>query len=145
MTPQNEMAASLRRDGFGPDEIAAMIAPGATPGETVAPVQLRWGPNDVMYGDDDTTTVMLSDANGRPYWLELEPERAAVLRVDLAGPEGEEPTNDRAALLEEVAAALEAQTCTCGCRRGADFIRHLAETLRTTGALPSPEETPVHT
>lgn len=50
------------------------------------PTPLRWGLNDVLYGDDDTTTVLLSGPAGEPYWLELDPERAAVLRDDLAGP-----------------------------------------------------------
>ncbi|TLS44906.1 hypothetical protein FE633_17310 [Streptomyces montanus] len=54
------------------------------------PTPLRWGLNDVLWGDDDTTTVLLSGPNGEPYWLELDPERAARLREDLAGPEGEE-------------------------------------------------------
>lgn len=89
LTPQqlddtDEMAASLARDGFSPDEIATMACPGAT----VEPVQLRWGLNDVMWGDDDTVTVMLSGPDGEPYRLELDPERAAVLREDLAGPDG---------------------------------------------------------
>lgn len=86
--PQNEMAASLHRDGFGPDEIATMLAPGATDGEAPEPVQLRWGLDDVMWGDDLTVTVMLSGPHGEPYWLELDAERAAALREDLAGPHG---------------------------------------------------------
>lgn len=52
------------------------------------PTPLRWGLNDVMWGDDDTTTVMLSGPAGEPYWLELDPERAAALHTDLAGPDG---------------------------------------------------------
>jgi hypothetical protein len=52
------------------------------------PTPLRWGLNDVLWGDDDTVTVLLSGPNGEPYWLELDPERAAVLRQDLAGPDG---------------------------------------------------------
>ncbi len=39
-------------------------------------------------------------------------------------------TADRAAVLEETATALEAQTCECGCRRGAEFIRQCAAELR---------------
>ena len=54
------------------------------------PTRLRWGLNDVLWGDDDTITVLLSGPEGEPYWLELEPERAAVLREDLAGPPPEE-------------------------------------------------------
>jgi hypothetical protein len=49
------------------------------------PTQLRWGLNDVLWGDDDTVTVLLSGPDREPYWLELDPERAAVLREDLAG------------------------------------------------------------
>jgi hypothetical protein len=33
--------------------------------------------------------VLLSGPDREPYWLELDPERAAVLRQNLAGPEGE--------------------------------------------------------
>lgn len=55
-------------------------------GDTEEPTQLRWGLNDVMWGDDDTVTVLLSGPAGEPYWLELDPERAAALRLDLAGP-----------------------------------------------------------
>uniref|UniRef100_UPI0008049A4B hypothetical protein n=1 Tax=unclassified Streptomyces TaxID=2593676 RepID=UPI0008049A4B len=51
------------------------------------PIQLRWGLDDVMYGDDDTTTVVLSGPGGEPYWVELDPERTAALRNALAGPE----------------------------------------------------------
>ncbi|MGW8703427.1 hypothetical protein ACWGOK_42090, partial [Streptomyces eurythermus] len=35
---------------------------------------------------DDTVTVLLSGPDGEPYWLELDQERAGVLREDLAGP-----------------------------------------------------------
>lgn len=74
-------AASLR------DQLsrAAMTA------EAQEPVQLRWGLDDVEYGDDETATVMLSGANGEPYWVELDPERAAALRAALAGPATNEP------------------------------------------------------
>jgi hypothetical protein len=90
--PQNEMAASLRRDGFGNDEIAAMCAPGATSiADADSPTQLRWGLNDVMWGDDDSVIVLLSGPDGEPYWLELDADRAAALRQDLAGPDGEQP------------------------------------------------------
>ncbi|MGW1160406.1 hypothetical protein ACWD48_19740 [Streptomyces sp. NPDC002519] len=91
----NEMAASLVRDGFGDDEIADMLGPGVTDGEAAEPTQLRWGLDDVMWGDDDTTTVLLSGPTGEPYWLELDPERAAVLRRNLAGPDGELETGTR--------------------------------------------------
>ena len=62
------------------------------------PTPLRWGLNDVLWSDDDTVIVLLSGPDGEPYWLELDPERAAVLRQDLAGPDGEEPSA-RAAVL----------------------------------------------
>jgi hypothetical protein len=81
----NEMAASLKRDGFAPDEIANMVGPDIE----MQPVQLRWGLDDVQWGDDDSVTVMLSGPDGEPYWLELDPERAAVLRQGLAGPDGD--------------------------------------------------------
>ncbi|MFE1950004.1 hypothetical protein ACFW9D_05980 [Streptomyces sp. NPDC059524] len=59
------------------------------------PTQLRWGLDDVMHGDDDSVTVVLSGPAREPYWLELDPERAAVLRDALAGldteAEGQEP------------------------------------------------------
>lgn len=54
------------------------------------PTQLRWGLNDVQWCDDDSVIVMLSGPDRKPYWLELDPERAAVLREDLAGPPAEE-------------------------------------------------------
>lgn len=90
LADMEEMAASLARDGFGPDEIANMLG-GITEAATdIAaadnPTPLRWGLNDVLWGDDDTVTVLLSGPEREPYWLELDPERAAVLREDLAGP-----------------------------------------------------------
>lgn len=50
------------------------------------PTPLRWGLNDVQWCDDGTLLVMLSGPDREAYWLELDPERAAVLREDLAGP-----------------------------------------------------------
>ena len=86
----NAMAASLCRDGFGDEEIANMLGPGVTDGEAPEPVLLRWGLDDVMWGDDDSVTVILSGPAGEPYWLELDPERAAALRENLAGPDSED-------------------------------------------------------
>jgi hypothetical protein len=63
-----------------PDENSTAIA------DADNPTPLRWGLNDVMWGDDDSVTVLLSGPDREPYWLELDPERAAVLREDLAGP-----------------------------------------------------------
>jgi hypothetical protein len=54
------------------------------------PTPLRWGLDDVLWGDDDSVIVLLSGPDLEPYWLELDPERAAVLRRNLAGPDGEE-------------------------------------------------------
>lgn len=54
----------------------------------VDPIQLRWGLNDVEWCDDDNVIVLLSGPDGEPYTLELEPSQAAILRDDLAGPEG---------------------------------------------------------
>ncbi|MFJ7416209.1 hypothetical protein ACIQWZ_36200 [Streptomyces sp. NPDC098077] len=55
------------------------------------PTMLRWGLDDVLFGDDDKTTMLLSDDQRRPYWLELEPERTAALRDALAGIPGNRP------------------------------------------------------
>jgi hypothetical protein len=59
--------------------------PTTTP--TADPIPLRWGLDDIEHGDDDTVTVLLSGPDGRPYWLELNPERANALREALADPE----------------------------------------------------------
>jgi len=86
---------------------------GATTGEGAAaeelePVQLRWGLDDVMYGDDDTTTVLLSGPGREPYWVELDPERTAALRDALMGPTALPAPADRAAVLREAADHLDA-------------------------------------
>ncbi|HEY9443697.1 MAG TPA: hypothetical protein VIQ25_10735, partial [Gemmatimonadales bacterium] len=64
------------------------------------PIQLRWGLNDVMWGADGTTFVMLSGPDGEPYRVELDAERTAVLRDCLAGPtfidEAQQPTTTTA-------------------------------------------------
>ncbi|MFF7183282.1 hypothetical protein [Streptomyces sp. NPDC008121] len=72
------------------------------------PIQLRWGLDDVMYGDDDTTTVLLSGPGGEPYWVELDPERTAALRNALAGPESTAPPApaDRAATRDRIRRAI---------------------------------------
>lgn len=70
--------------------------PAEEPDPTIAddPVQLRWGLGDVLWGDDDSVKVCFSGPDREPYWLELDPERAAALRDDLAPPAAEqtEPT-----------------------------------------------------
>lgn len=85
---RDEVAATLKQDGFSPDEVADMLHPDLASADN--PTPLRWGLNDVLWGDDDTVTVLMSGPDREPYWLELEPERAAVLRQDLAGPDGEQ-------------------------------------------------------
>jgi hypothetical protein len=56
-----------------------------------------------MWGDDDSVIVLLSGPDGEPYWLELDAERAAAFRQDLAGPEAEPaaPSADPLALATE--------------------------------------------
>ncbi|MEU9861298.1 hypothetical protein AB0D99_10500 [Streptomyces sp. NPDC047971] len=73
---------------FPATEPADHRAPTAKPDPTTAddPTPLRWGLGDVLWGDDGAATVCLSGPNLEPYWLELEPERAAALRDDLAPP-----------------------------------------------------------
>ncbi|WP_328545383.1 hypothetical protein [Streptomyces europaeiscabiei] len=88
---EDTTAESLADDGFTPVEIANMLG-GITEAATdIAaadnPTHLRWGLNDVQWGDDDSVIVMLSGPDLEPYWLELDVERAAVLRQDLAGPD----------------------------------------------------------
>lgn len=99
------MEESLRQDGFGAEEISNMLPAGVTPVEDLAspgnPTQLRWGLNDVMYGDDGTVTVLLSGRDREPYWLELDPEHAAVLREDLARSDGPASTPNRATVLRD--------------------------------------------
>lgn len=66
-----------------------------------SPTRLRWGLNDVLWGDDDSVIVLMSDENGRPYWLELDGDRAGVLGRDLAQHGG-------------TADVPEPGTCPCG-------------------------------
>ncbi|MBW8740736.1 MAG: hypothetical protein JF621_27710 [Streptomyces turgidiscabies] len=70
------------------------------------PTPLRWGLNDVLWSDN-SVIVMMSGPDREPYWLELDPERAAVLREDLAGPDGA-PSPERDALIAELLPAWEA-------------------------------------
>ncbi|MFF1298183.1 MULTISPECIES: hypothetical protein [unclassified Streptomyces] len=53
------------------------------------PTPLRWGLDDVMWGDDDSVIVLLSGPDREPYWLELDADRADVLRQNLAGPDSQ--------------------------------------------------------
>lgn len=61
------------------------------------PTPLRWGHGDIIHGDDNTVTVCLSGPDRKPYWLELDPERAQALRDDLAAPRTEPITEWRCA------------------------------------------------
>ena len=56
----------------------------------VDPTRLRWGLDDVEYGDDDSVTVLLSGPGGTPFVLELDADRATALRDALNGPEEDE-------------------------------------------------------
>jgi hypothetical protein len=87
----------------------------STPDPTIAddPTPLRWGLGDVLHGDDDTVIVCMSGPDREPYWLELDPERAAALRDDLADPHAPaaglsdtQPANDRATVLDEAIKAV---------------------------------------
>ncbi|MFJ2568906.1 hypothetical protein ACIOYT_00600 [Streptomyces halstedii] len=99
----SELAAQAREEQWRREDAAAV--------ETVEerePIQLRWGLDDVMYGDDDTTTVVLSGPGGEPYWVELDPERTAALRAALAGPESVAPPApaDRSATRDRIRRAI---------------------------------------
>lgn len=87
MAEMNRNRAAIR------EKASATPAPTATPQPEAEaePVPLRWGLDDVMYGDDDTTTLLLSGPNSEPYWLELGPERTAALQDCLTGPGEPEP------------------------------------------------------
>ncbi|MEU0317080.1 hypothetical protein [Nocardioides sp. NPDC006273] len=73
-------------DGIDPD--SCLNNPDRPKDPTTAddPTPLRWGLGDVLHGDDDTTIVCLSGPDRKPYWLELDPERAAAFRQDLTPP-----------------------------------------------------------
>lgn len=87
------------------EEITTMLA------DATDPTHLRWGLDDVLWGDDDSVTVLLSGPDREPYWLELDPERAAVLRRNLAGPDGEtqQPEAEAQAYPPETSWQIETQ------------------------------------
>lgn len=116
------------------------------------PTPLRWGHGDVLHGDDNTVTVCLSGPDRKPYWLELDPERAQALRDDLAAPAEARPTmvdrthveralkDTRTRALIDAADALTAacpdhgtgDACTIRCQcDGADVIRQMAREARS--------------
>ncbi|MFF2852625.1 hypothetical protein ACFVT5_40990 [Streptomyces sp. NPDC058001] len=94
------------------------------------PTLLRWGLNDVQWGDDDTVTVVLSGPQREPYWLELDPERAAVLRQDLAGPDGEDGP---CACGEGVVHGTAAECPTAPTRHLEDGSTHTVQALEDAG------------
>lgn len=132
-----------------------LLGTSAAEGGSVAeqePTSLRWGLDDVMYGDDDTTTVLLSGPDREPYWLELDPERTAALRDALDGPAAPPAPADRAAVLREAADFVgNDDTCDCGgcdtCipRRLADRLRALAADAAAGVQPPTSEARPVET
>ncbi|MEV8623381.1 hypothetical protein [Streptomyces sp. NPDC051079] len=81
------LAEHLAQDPAVRDAARQAAGQPADPTTADDPVALRWGLNDVLWGDDDTITVCLSGPDREPYWLELTPDQAAVLRDDLAGPD----------------------------------------------------------
>jgi hypothetical protein len=101
------------------------------------PTMLRWGLNDVLWGDDDTVTILLSDQDRNPYWLELEPETAAVMREDLAGPPPEKTPDDQTALRDRIAEALLSADTHAQLERRADRERFADAAL---AALPPAED-----
>ncbi|MFJ5635229.1 hypothetical protein ACIQF5_21660 [Streptomyces goshikiensis] len=95
---RTELTGLAKKDAHGGGSDRALRAfPGADGTADLAaadnPTQLRWGLDDVLWGDDDTVTVLLSGLQGEPYWLKLGEERAAALRQSLAGP-GQDETAD---------------------------------------------------
>ncbi|RNG26158.1 hypothetical protein [Streptomyces botrytidirepellens] len=91
-----QLAKRDARSGDGDRALREFLRPDDTPVLAAAdnPTQLRWGLDDVLWGDDGTVTVLLSGPEGEPYWLELDVERAAVLRQNLAGPAEQDRMSD---------------------------------------------------
>ncbi|MCZ1012019.1 hypothetical protein [Streptomyces lydicus] len=93
-----------KRDTHGGDSDRALrefLGADDTPDLAAAdnPTRLRWGLDDVLWGDDSTVTVLLSGPQGEPYWLELDLECAAALRQNLVGPGQDETTAGLSAAL----------------------------------------------
>ncbi|MFI6282884.1 hypothetical protein [Streptomyces sp. NPDC050988] len=91
-----QIAKRDARSGDGDRALREFLGPDHTPDLAAAdnPTQLRWGLDDVLWSDDGTITVLLSGLEGEPYWLELDLERAAVLRQTLADPAEQDETAD---------------------------------------------------
>ncbi|WP_030319658.1 hypothetical protein [Streptomyces flavochromogenes] len=96
------------------------------------PVQLRWGLGDVLHSDDDTVIVCMSGPDREPYWLELDAERAAALRDDLA-----DPPAPAAGLSDTQPTVDREQLAHVGwwCWRGNDH-GHLADTACRSDNVP---------
>lgn len=91
-----QIAKRDARSGDGDRALREFLGADDTPDLAAAdnPTQLRWGLDDVLWSDDGTVIVLLSGLEGEPYWLELDLERAAVLRQNLAGPAEQDETAD---------------------------------------------------
>lgn len=93
-----QLLVSEAESWLGAAIAAGLMPPAAPTAEDLAaaddPTHLRWGLDDVLWGDDDTVIVLMSDEERRPYWLELDSGRATVLRRNLAGPD-REPADEK--------------------------------------------------
>lgn len=92
----DQIAKKDAASGAGDRALAEFLGAGPDIAAADNPTPLRWGLNDVLWGDDDTIIVLLSGPQGEPYWLELDPERAAALREDLAGSAAEQQLAEEA-------------------------------------------------
>ncbi|MFE3386340.1 hypothetical protein [Streptomyces anulatus] len=119
--------------------LGTSVAEGTAADDELEPVQLRWGLDDVMYGDDDTTTVLLSGPGREPYWVELDPERAAALRAALAGPDAPPSLNDSDRQFLTFALELAADQMAS---RGDEFDDEDEAALAKLRALATPPATP---
>ncbi|MDX2699879.1 hypothetical protein [Streptomyces ipomoeae] len=121
-----DITAEVRRLRTEEEQRAEALA------STDDPTRLRWGLDDVMWGDDDSVIVMMSGPDREPYWLELDQERAAVLRRDLAGPDGEPEPGPRRLTPNEYTSAWHAVEGAAG-EPGADPATVLHAVLRALG------------
>ncbi|MFE9391626.1 hypothetical protein [Streptomyces sp. NPDC006784] len=95
------------------------------------PTPLRWGLDDTEYGDDDSTTLLLSGPRGEPYVLELDPDRAAALRDNLAGPDAVQQGNGACERCGEPPESWCTHCAGCACPDGR------AETHAPGGSCPN--------
>ena len=128
---------------------------GSASGETISPLLL-----DLMLAEP--AVVPVSAAAPQTAWIDGHPQleaiAASVYERCTTGDGGivhDDPRNiavaalaavlpphtDQAAVLDETAALLEAQSCTCGCRRAAEFVRQRAAVIRAADARRLAAET----